>query len=811
MSSCVLIRSTFRLHDSPVLKQALNDTSLNCIIVPIESNRVCHPSLMLPTFAKREDGHEYIKDPHFVTCKTPHLWGYHQYVFMLHVIRSYIRDLNVYLENIGRKSVRIEVWKATASQMVKTIASDYSTCYLDRVDDPAWQMFDSSLRKAFSKNSKTLTFITTQTILDWAEDPECKEFLQEWRTRWHIPKSNAKFKAFVIKTLARRENTSRSLRHTCSFNNVDNRSLKRSRSQPVKGSKTKGGRAKKTLRRTKSFTNYTSSPNPKHKSAMHLNVDNEYTRWKLAFDKHNVQAYDLAEGSLEQFAIHHLETTVKTMELTSWNKPSTNVSLGIRDHAPDPIKDTSKLSPYFALGVLSPRLAFSKWWGPNPKSRSENGKEPSSAVGQLLWRETFHAASHLPNWWVRRQPTLTKDQRFWRHELEENKPYGGWKIWKGTDKNPLYQQWLTATTGMFDLDESLMLLVKQGWIHHLRRHMIADYLTRGKAQADWMIGESWFRQTLIDHDACINRGNWLWLSASDFSVHQRFRHYKYTDYVERHSYGSRAEPLSCCASTSNTNGAKTKGGNRVGSGVKAHKKTKKQQKTDTHITQPIDKKSFGRYLSGGFPDPRKTYVGHYKNPPKPIPVPAVIHSIKGPSPVRSKNGLLHFKDHSEFAPECSPAQILNHGAFGGTYFRDIWSSVLHKSLKGSDAVKDLPPKWFSKLDMDNEVYSKVYNKNVNYFKVVCGGSLDMWETSGWINPIDPYGWFQWYCRFYNGRRTSDDDRQIKRWQGVTKQTGRFVSRIRKKCKQEHKSLNESTVLPGVRQSLLHWGLLTIHN
>jgi hypothetical protein len=44
-----------------------------------------------------------------------------------------------------------------------------------------------------------------------------------------------------------------------------------------------------------------------------------------------------------------------------------------------------------------------------------------------------------------------------------------------------------------------------------------------------------------------------------------------------------------------------------------------------------------------------------------------------------------------------------------------------------------------------------------------GGNLDMWEYSWWITEIDPYGWFQWYCIFYLGRRSTDDERQIKRW------------------------------------------------
>ena len=135
-------------------------------------------------------------------------------------------------------------------------------------------------------------------------------------------------------------------------------------------------------------------------------------------------------------------------------KRLTNVSRGVRDHATKAGENTSKLSPYFALGVLSPRWAFRRWWGASATARAANQAVPSSAVAQLLWRETFHAASRLPHWWATRAKHLPRAARFWRHEPDAEKPYGGWRVWKSDDTDPLYKGWLTATTGAPDLDEA---------------------------------------------------------------------------------------------------------------------------------------------------------------------------------------------------------------------------------------------------------------------------------------------------------------------------------------------------------------------
>ncbi len=85
----------------------------------------------------------------------------------------------------------------------------------------------------------------------------------------------------------------------------------------------------------------------------------------------------------------------------------------------------------------------------------------------------------------------------------------------------------------------------------------------------------------------------------------------------------------------------------------------------------------------------------------------------------------------------------------------------------------------------------------------------MWQSKGWISPIDPYGWFQWYCRFYAGRRCTDDARQVKRWERCTGTKGRWkntlLGKILKKKGATEESFDDISISPVIRQTLLHWG------
>ena len=167
--------------------------------------------------------------------------------------------------------------------------------------------------------------------------------------------------------------------------------------------------------------------------------------------------------------------------------------------------------------------------------------------------------------------------------------------------------------------------------------------------------------------------------------------------------------------------------------------------------------------------------------------------------------MVSFKDHPEFKPNLTPKQVLRMGSFGGTYFRDIKSSVSGKQYTGKKVINEYPGDWFKGIDIETKITSGNYDKNINTYKVKCGSSLEAWEKSNWITKQDPYGWFQWYCRFYMGRRTKDDNRQIERWSKLTGPRGRFKITLMNKIIAKGKEYNDKSISPVIRQVLQHWG------
>lgn len=154
-------------------------------------------------------------------------------------------------------------------------------------------------------------------------------------------------------------------------------------------------------------------------------------------------------------------------------------------------------------------------------------------------------------------------------------------------------------------------------------------------------------------------------------------------------------------------------------------------------------------------------------------------SPSAPPPTRDDAGVLHFTSHPGFTPNKTPSEVLREGAFGGSYFRPLYSKKLRASVSGDHA--ELPAPWTAGLDVGRYLTSPAYDPDANKFKVACGQSIEEWEAAGWIDHrFDVRGWFQWYCRFYMGRRCEDDERQVGRWRRCVGGTGRWRRMLLKK-------------------------------
>ena len=176
---------------------------------------------------------------------------------------------------------------------------------------------------------------------------------------------------------------------------------------------------------------------------------------------------------------------------------------------------------------------------------------------------------------------------------------------------------------------------------------------------------------------------------------------------------------------------------------------------------------------------------------------------KTPVVARRPDGTLIFKDRDDFRPNLTPSQCIRAGIFGGIYFNPRGGKPGILGAQVAIDPKEFPKAWFDRLPI--EAYAgRRYDASRNRYKVVAGKDQAFWESKGWIDPQDPRGWFQWYCRFFMGRRTDDDDRQIKRWAGVAGDKGRWRRFLINKIKAKHAAYNDESISPVVRQTLLHW-------
>ena len=130
-----------------------------------------------------------------------------------------------------------------------------------------------------------------------------------------------------------------------------------------------------------------------------------------------------------------------------------------------------------------------------------------------------------------------------------------------------------------------------------------------------------------------------------------------------------------------------------------------------------------------------------------------------------------------FRPQLTPKEMLELGVFGGKYM--------------TDCRKEFPKSWFARAKLS----PAKRDNSLNYFGVDASQPLAEWRRKGWLHEDDPRGWFQWYCRYYAGRRHEDDVRQIKRWKAFR----RHIGQIRMNCDE-----GDFFCRPRQRQALLHW-------
>lgn len=189
-----------------------------------------------------------------------------------------------------------------------------------------------------------------------------------------------------------------------------------------------------------------------------------------------------------------------------------------------------------------------------------------------------------------------------------------------------------------------------------------------------------------------------------------------------------------------------------------------------------------------------------------------------PLPTKPGETIL-FSDHPEFTPNLTPRQLFRLGSFGGTYWRPIISAVNSKHYKDQhlefanletidydENGKEYNTKWWDGIN-EKLLISADCNVELNNYSVAASTSLLCWESREWIVSQDPYGWVQWYCRFYSGRRSNDDRRQISRWLAFAGPKGRFRKRLIGMCKNKRKSYDDKKVSPVIRQGLQHWAYI----
>lgn len=403
------------------------------------------------------------------------------------------------------------------SRAMAKLASEFDHAVADVVRDPAYASWDRALKKAFGDR---VTFVQTNTLVDLADTSfaPCLQVARETfvgsafrhtkrlkaalhrHRRSAIPAPAVRAPAHPANTpdavavVPRLRECLRSVRRSCRRHGVDAYRIDRLLPRKEGGGRGAGG-----------------------------------GRTPRSFDEGVLCVARRAARILSQ---------------PRWRKPQTARDVQLWRSAIDPMLDCSHMSPLIAVGMLGIRSLYAMVVEASPNSVPPLGSGPD----QLLFREVWYAIAELD---FRGEVDFFGRHSGWFKDAHEYTSYSsatevkaGWSsstiTWRDLAASPsaaLKTVWTWVDSSMdsawIDANAAMKLLRREGWLHHLRRHLVADVLCRGQLRQHWWFGESWFRRTLVDHDATVNRANWLWLSATALSTRQSYRHYSPVDYVRR--------------------------------------------------------------------------------------------------------------------------------------------------------------------------------------------------------------------------------------------------------------------------------------
>lgn len=221
-------------------------------------------------------------------------------------------------------------------------------------------------------------------------------------------------------------------------------------------------------------------------------VDVEFDEHKFSFDYPKVESskWPLADTALRQVLPRFLAEKHDDYEL-------------YRDR-PD-LKATSGLSPYLAIGAISPKRVFIELINHMPNVLEDMKAPQFSWLNELIWREFYR---HLLDSF----PSLSKNKDF-------QEKFRGFK-WP--DHQAKFELWCNAQTGFPIVDAAMKQLKQTGWMHNRLRMIVASFLTK-HLLVDWRKGEAFFMQHLIDGDLAANNGGWQWAAGTGCDAQPYFR------------------------------------------------------------------------------------------------------------------------------------------------------------------------------------------------------------------------------------------------------------------------------------------------